>query len=109
MGMTYITERKINKAVENVLNHTNNRICLFTDAIHSSEAKTLGLYFIDFEGLKKLKDKKKTLKKITKKFHKFLVSEKLLKTILRFLGPALAKCGKFPSVLDHSTSLNEQI
>merc|ERR1712054_327271 len=106
MGMTYITERKINKAVENVLNEKNNkkrnfienidiffslknydskkqkkisglvtlpsnnrynnRICLFTDTMHSSEAKTLGVYYIDFEGLKNLKDKKKTLKKITK-------------------------------------------
>lgn len=43
----------------------NTRICLFTDVIHSSEAKALGAYYIDFEGLKKLKDKKKTLKKIS--------------------------------------------
>nr|BAS01655.1 ribosomal protein L10a [Lotharella vacuolata] len=85
------------------------RICVFTDTEHSLEAKTLGVYFIDFEGLKKLKDKKKTLKKLTKKFHKFLVSEKLLKTVLRFLGPALTRCAKFPSILDHSTSLEEQI
>mmetsp|Transcript_6237 Transcript_6237/g.12391 ORF Transcript_6237/g.12391 Transcript_6237/m.12391 type:complete len:217 (+) Transcript_6237:93-743(+) len=147
--MTFITERKINKAVKTILNDTsrkerkftesidiffslknydtkkqkkisglvtlssinrlNTRMCLFTDVIHSSEAKALGAYYIDFEGLKKLKDKKKTLKKITKKFHKFLVSEKLLKTVLRFLGPALTRCGKFPSVLDHSTPLSEQI
>ncbi|AIB09852.1 60S ribosomal protein L10A (nucleomorph) [Lotharella oceanica] len=147
--MTFITERKISKAVENILCDSYNkkrnfvesieiffslknydskkqkkisglvtlssisrhdtRICLFTDVTHSSEAKALGTYYIDFEGLKKLKDKKKTLKKITKKFHKFLVSEKLLKTVLRILGPGLTRCGKFPSVIDHSTPLEEQI
>jgi len=87
----------------------HTRICVFTDTAHSIEAKTLQLYHIDFEGLKKIKDKKKILKKLIKKFHKFLVSEKLLKTVLRCLGPTLVRCGKFPRVLDHSTPLGEQI
>merc|ERR1712146_818878 len=147
--MTYITEKRITKGIENVLklstkkkrkftegidiffslknydfkkqkklsgivllpfdSRYHTRICVFTDAAHSIEAKTLQLYHIDFEGLKKIKDKKKILKKLIKKFHKFLVSEKLLKTVLRCLGPTLVRCGKFPRVLDHSTPLGEQV
>merc|ERR1711937_74836 len=85
------------------------RICVFCDDLHVKEASELGLFSISSINLLKLKNKKKLIKKIVKKFHKFFASEKIVKLVPRYFGPSLTKYGKFPTVVNHSKSLRNQI
>merc|ERR1712023_251779 len=85
------------------------KICMFADQRHISEAKSLGLYYLDINQIKILKNRKKILKKLVKKFEVFIASESLIKIIPRYLGPALAKVGKFPYSITNSLPIIEQI
>jgi len=82
---------------------------MFADQRHITEAKSLGLYYLDINQIKILKNKKKILKKLVKKFEVFIASESLIKIIPRYLGPALAKVGKFPFSIINSLSITEQL
>ncbi|ABA27275.1 ribosomal protein 10a (nucleomorph) [Bigelowiella natans] len=85
------------------------KICMLADQRHITEAKNLGLYYLDINQIKLLKNKKKVLKKLVKKFEVFIASESLIKIIPRYLGPALAKVGKFPFSITSTIPITEQI
>jgi len=84
-------------------------ICILVDQKHKQEAKKLNLYYLELKTIKNIKTKKKTIKKLVKRFGKFAASESIIKEIPRYLGPALAKFGKFPSVLHYENNLEDQV
>nr|BAS01840.1 ribosomal protein L10a [Amorphochlora amoebiformis] len=92
-----------------------NRICIIADNNHIIEAENLRLYFLSYEKLKLLRNNKKIRKKIglllkiAKKFHKFYASESIIKHIPKFFGPTLTKIGKFPTSINHNSSIENQI
>ncbi|KAJ0183738.1 hypothetical protein K1T71_000161 [Dendrolimus kikuchii] len=87
----------------------NMKVCILGDQQHCDEAKSLGVPYMDAEGLKKLNKSKKLVKKLAKKYDAFLASESLIKQIPRLLGPGLIKAGKFPSLLSHEELMTQKI
>ncbi|KAM6185827.1 large ribosomal subunit protein uL1-like [Rhynchocyon petersi] len=69
--------------------HPRFSVCVLGDQQHCDEAKTTDIPHTDIEVLKKLCKKKKLIKKLAKMDDTFLVSESLIKQILRILGPGL--------------------
>merc|ERR1712228_695538 len=58
---------------------------------------------------KKLNKNKKLVKKLAQSFDAFLASQMLVPQIPRLLGPGLNKAGKFPTLVQHSDSLDQKI
>mmetsp|Transcript_31567 Transcript_31567/g.77042 ORF Transcript_31567/g.77042 Transcript_31567/m.77042 type:complete len:216 (-) Transcript_31567:3854-4501(-) len=88
---------------------TSLRICILADEKHASDSKSLGIYYLTIDKIKKLKGQKKLIKKLVKRFEKFLASDTIIKLIPRYLGPELTKYGKFPTAISHSDNLKNQI
>merc|ERR1712217_213790 len=59
--------------------------------------------------LKKLNKNKKLVKKLAQSFDGFLASQVLIPQIPRLLGPGLNKAGKFPTLVQHSDSLETKV
>ncbi|GIX61796.1 ribosomal protein RPL10A [Babesia caballi] len=84
-------------------------VCVFGDQVHCDQAKSLGIDYIDLEGLKKFNRNKTLVKKLANKYGAFLASQALLPQIPRFLGPGLNKAGKFPTQLTHSDNMEDKV
>jgi|EP00227_Mantoniella_beaufortii_P007870 large subunit ribosomal protein L10Ae len=85
------------------------KICMLGDAKHCEEAQGVGIDHMDVEALKKLNKNKKLIKKLAKKYQQFLASESVIKQIPRLLGPGLNKAGKFPTLCQHTESLEGKV
>merc|ERR1712226_134010 len=68
-----------------------------------------GVPFKSVDDLKKLNKNKKLVKKLAQQFDAFLASQVLVPQIPRLLGPGLNKAGKFPTLVQHSDSLEQKI
>eukprot|EP00232_Nephroselmis_pyriformis_P020731 CAMPEP_0182864552 /NCGR_PEP_ID=MMETSP0034_2-20130328/7217_1 /TAXON_ID=156128 /ORGANISM="Nephroselmis pyriformis, Strain CCMP717" /LENGTH=216 /DNA_ID=CAMNT_0024996811 /DNA_START=83 /DNA_END=733 /DNA_ORIENTATION=- len=85
------------------------KICILGDAVHCERGQQIGIDTMDVEALKKLNKNKKLVKKLAKKYSAFLASDTVIKQIPRLLGPGLNKAGKFPSLVQHSESLQDKV
>merc|ERR1719379_2128991 len=83
--------------------------CILGDAVHCEQAQKAGLPFKSVEDLKKLNKNKKLVKKLAAEFDGFLASQVLIPQIPRLLGPGLNKAGKFPTLIQHSDSLESKV
>ncbi|ORM41064.1 60S ribosomal protein L10a [Babesia sp. Xinjiang] len=85
------------------------KVCVFGDQVHCDQAKSLGIDYIDLEGLKKFNRNKTLVKKLANKYGAFLASQTLLPQIPRFLGPGLNKAGKFPTQITHNDNMEDKV
>eukprot|EP01100_Stratorugosa_tubuloviscum_P014030 TRINITY_DN726_c1_g3_i1.p1 TRINITY_DN726_c1_g3~~TRINITY_DN726_c1_g3_i1.p1 ORF type:complete len:218 (+),score=68.78 TRINITY_DN726_c1_g3_i1:175-828(+) len=85
------------------------KFCVLGDQIHCDQAEKAKIEFKDVEALKKMNKNKKIVKKLAKQYDAFLASEVVIRQITRLLGPGLNKAGKFPTLIQHSESLEEKI
>merc|ERR1712124_244007 len=68
-----------------------------------------GLPFRSVDDLKKLNKNKKLVKKLALQYDAFLASQVLIPQIPRLLGPGLNKAGKFPTMVQHSDTLENKV
>ena len=85
------------------------KVCILGDAVHCEAAQRAGMPFKSVEDLKKLNKNKKLVKKLAQSFDAFLASQVLIPQIPRLLGPGLNKAGKFPTLLQHSDSVETKV
>merc|ERR1712084_185574 len=85
------------------------KICILGDAAHCEAAQRSNIPFKSVEDLKKLNKNKKLVKKLALQFDGFLASQVLVPQIPRLLGPGLNKAGKFPTLVQHSDSLENKV
>mmetsp|Transcript_47680 Transcript_47680/g.146974 ORF Transcript_47680/g.146974 Transcript_47680/m.146974 type:complete len:218 (+) Transcript_47680:90-743(+) len=85
------------------------KICVLGDAVHCEQAQRAGTPFKSVDDLKKLNKNKKLVKKLAQSFDGFLASQVLIPQIPRLLGPGLNKAGKFPTLIQHTDSLETKI
>merc|ERR1719379_1263805 len=85
------------------------KICILGDAAHCEAAQRSNIPFKSVEDLKKLNKNKKLVKKLALQFDGFLASQVLIPQIPRLLGPGLSKAGKFPTLVQHSDSLESKV
>jgi len=87
----------------------NMKICILGNAVHCEEAERIGLDKMSVDDLKKFNKNKKIIKKFAKKYDAFLASDTLIKQIPRLLGPGLTKAGKFPTLIDSGSDLQDKV
>merc|ERR1711972_1092108 len=85
------------------------KVCVLGDAVHCEEAQRASIPFRSVEDLKKLNRNKKLMKKLRQSYDAFLASQVLIPQIPRLLGPGLNKAGKFPTLVQHSDSLETKV
>merc|ERR1712190_576978 len=85
------------------------KVCVLGDAVHCEQAQRAGIPFKSVEDLKKLNKNKKLVKKLAQSFDAFLASQVLVPQIPRLLGPGLNKAGKFPTMVQHSDTLETKV
>ena len=85
------------------------KVCVLGNAVHCEEAERIGVDKMSVDDLKKFNKNKKIIKKFAKKYDAFLSSDTLIKQIPRLLGPGLTKAGKFPTLIDSGSDLQDKI
>mmetsp|Transcript_47685 Transcript_47685/g.146993 ORF Transcript_47685/g.146993 Transcript_47685/m.146993 type:complete len:218 (+) Transcript_47685:94-747(+) len=85
------------------------KVCVLGDAVHCEQAQRAGMPFKSVDDLKKLNKNKKLVKKLAQAFDGFLASQVLIPQIPRLLGPGLNKAGKFPTLIQHTDSLEGKV
>merc|ERR1719222_988308 len=85
------------------------KVCVLGDAVHCDQAQKATIPFKSVDDLKKLNKNKKLVKKLAQSFDAFLASQVLIPQIPRLLGPGLNKAGKFPTLVQHSDSLENKV
>merc|ERR1712048_459934 len=85
------------------------KVCVLGDAVHCDQAQRAGIPYKSVDDLKKLNKNKKLVKKLALSFDAFLASQVLIPQIPRLLGPGLNKAGKFPTLVQHSDSLETKV
>merc|ERR1712151_346507 len=85
------------------------KICVLGDAVHCEQAQRANIPFRSVEDLKKLNKNKKLVKKLAQSFDGFLASQVLIPQIPRLLGPGLNKAGKFPTLVQHTDTLEQKV
>merc|ERR1712187_178901 len=85
------------------------KICVLGDAVHCEQAQRSNIPFKSVEDLKKLNKNKKLVKKLAQSYDGFLASQVLIPQIPRLLGPGLNKAGKFPTLVQHTDSLEGKV
>merc|ERR1711941_164386 len=73
------------------------------------QAPRSGIPIKSVEDLKKLNKNKKLVKKLAQSFDAFLASQVLVPQIPRLLGPGLNKAGKFPTMVQHTDTLETEV
>jgi len=89
------------------------KVCFIADAAHIDKCKQLGIDYIDADSLKKKCDptdkKGKELKKWSRKYRIFFVSETLVRQLPKLGGPLLTKWGKFPTVVTTLDDISKKV
>merc|ERR1712098_919052 len=85
------------------------KVCVLGDAVHCEMAQKAGMPFKAVEDLKKLNKNKKLVKKLAQAYDAFLASQVLVPQIPRLLGPGLNKAGKFPTMVQHTDTLETKV
>jgi len=87
----------------------NMKICLIADQYDLDRARHIGLDAMSVEDVKKLNKNKKLIKKLARKYHAFIISDRLVSSVPRLLGPGLSKVGKFPTPVWPDEDLGEKL
>jgi large subunit ribosomal protein L10Ae len=89
------------------------KVCIIADAAHMDKCKELGIDCIDADNLKKSIDpadkKGKLLKKFSRKYKLFFISESLVRQLPKLGGPFLTRWGKFPTVVQSNDDIRAKI
>ncbi len=93
-------KQRIDKEIllpNNIITKDKPNICVIASDEILLEAKNLGLNTIDSEGLVKLNnEEKKVKKKFVKKYDFFIVEDKMMPNVARYLARFLGPLGKMP-------------
>ncbi len=93
-------KQRIDKEIllpNNIITKDKPNICVIASDEILLEAKNLGLDTIDSDGLVKLNnDEKKVKKKFVKKYDFFIVEDKMMPNVARYLARFLGPLGKMP-------------
>ena len=84
---------------------------MIADAKHEDEAKKLGLDIevTSLDNLKKFNKDKKLVKRWAKKYSMLLASDSVVKKVPVVVGPILTRIGRFPTQVNHGSSLALQV
>lgn len=88
---------------------TKFKVCVLANDKDFDKAQAIGVDALKKEDLKKMKNNKKLVKKLAKKYDAFLGSSTIVRQVPRLLGPGLNKAGKFPVVITPTEDIAAKI
>ena len=84
---------------------TFSKIAVLGNVDHCDTAKSLGIDALNQDQMKAFKKNAKKIKKWAAKYKVILASQKLIRTVTKFMGRQLNRCGKVPIPIREGESI----